>query len=514
MRPAEAASELVDALVGCLDEGPLAAKPVERLATAVLRIPVRMLPVVEQVLRSGSLFVRGWDYLSISDVARFGGEGPKRTVAVPHCWAFHAVASCHANGFVRQRALRALGDLGDEGGLPFAILRLNDWVKEVCETALDVLQQYLKPEHAPSLVAALPLVLGLERRHRRDHAEVVARTLGLLRTEGCREALEAGRRLQDRELRRLCFRLASESQGTDAASLLGEALSDPEPGLRLWAVQQSRSHVEQQWARALVHQRLADRIPQVRRAAFEVLAGALPAEEAISLAEQGLLDENTGARWMARLIRLHRGGPIDLAGFYRYALREDPTPSRIRAALLGLGESGDASDNLVVRPFLTDERASVRRAAIRALARLEPPGSVQPFLDALVDRAPGVSKEGRRALEPRRSSFGPTRLAPLIDDVDAPVHVRRNALMLAASLSKWDSLPLLLAGCGAGEPVVVERARGLLHAWRNRYNRSYQWPSQEQLDRIEEALRRVSAKLARAERADLTDIVRYMRSAG
>src|SRR6185369_11285928 len=98
---------------------------------------------------------------------------------------------------------------------------------------------------------------------------------------------------------------------------------------------------------------------------------ALPEAEALLLLEEALLDENTSARWQARILRIARG-PVDLAGFYRMALSTAASPARVRGALLGLGESGARGDVALVKPYLEAERPSVRRAALRALADLEP----------------------------------------------------------------------------------------------------------------------------------------------
>jgi hypothetical protein len=46
------------------------------------------------------------------------------------------VASMHYSGYVRDAALRRLSDTQDGSELPFLLLRLNDWVEEVRQTAL------------------------------------------------------------------------------------------------------------------------------------------------------------------------------------------------------------------------------------------------------------------------------------------------------------------------------------------------------------------------------------------
>jgi hypothetical protein len=231
-------------------------------------------------------------------------------------------------------------------------------------------------------------------------------------------------------------------------------------------------------------------------------------DEAVRLLEEALLDENTSARWQARILRIARG-PLDLAGFYRTALFTAATQSRVRGALLGLGESGTRGDVALVKPYLEANRPSVRRAALRALADLEPVSTIGPFRAALSDTLPGISKEGRRALEPRLAHVPFAVPAALISSEDAPSHSRRNALSLASHLSKWDGLPLLLEGCGSADGEVAGRARMLLGGWLSRYNRTFPTPTLAHVEKLEGIWARVGG-LAQP-REELDQIIRLAR---
>jgi HEAT repeat protein len=421
-------------------------------------------------------------------------------------WALLAVSASHRVGFVRQEALEQLRQRGDGRAVPFLVMRLNDWVVQVRRTAQAALSRYLLPGFAPFLVAALPLVLALERQRRGEHATMVAAILDLLRSDDCREALSTGCGSPDRELRRACYRIALGDTGEDAG-LVEQALGDRDPAIRLWAVRRAGQRLDRPWAPGLVYRALSDRSVQVRRVALGLLADALPSDEAGRLLEAALLDDNTSARWQARMLRIRRG-PIDLADFYRTALAEARAPARLRGALLGLGESGTAADIAAVTAHLGADPTSVRRAAVRALSGLEADSSTQPFLAALVDPLPGISKEARRALLPRLRYLPIQVLADLIASDRAP-HVRGSALALASALSKWDALPLLLEGGGASAPEVAARAGLLLRGWLARYNKSFPLPTPAQVERIEAVWGRVAAAVPAS--GELGQIVRLAR---
>ena len=504
--PVEYARELVTRLRSCLAEAPRVSGALAELGSTLSGVPTAALPSVDEALRSLSFrYGDGWDDLTPAEVARFA--------AVPDGagWAFVSVVASHPSGFVRQAALRALGRAREGRGLPFIVLRLNDWVAEVRQAAQAALACYLSPGFASALVAALPLVFALQRQRRSDHGPIVAWVLNLLRTPPCREALAAGRRSDDREIRRLCHRLASETSDADQTVILEETLADPDPAIRVEAVRRAGRTLADPRARELAARVLRDRSVQVRRVALQYLAGALEPEDVRGLTEAALLDENSSARWQARILRLQHG-PIDLAEFYRRAVSSAPTRARLRGALIGLGESGTKDDIARVVPHLQADETSVRRAALRALAGLEPSSTTEVFLSALTDDRPGVSREGRRALEPRLGHVPFQRLEAVVQPVEMPAHVRQNALSLASHLSKWESLPLLLEGAGSTDRAVAGRGGMLLDGWCRRYNRSFVVPTHQQMDRIEEVLRRMAERLRPGDRAEVQHIVRHART--
>jgi hypothetical protein len=322
--------------------------------------------------------------------------------------------------------------------------------------------------------------------------------------------VEAGFASPDRDLRRACFELALGGAHGAAAEILGRALRDREPASRLWAVRRVAEALPLPWAIELGRTALGDRSVQVRRTALSVLAPVLPADETRALAEAALLDGNTSARWQARALRLALG-PFDLAAFYRRALATPKSPSIVRGALLGLGESGTRCDVDLIAPFAAAGTPGLRAVALRAWASLEDLATVAPFTGALESAEGALSKAGRRALMPRMASVSREWLLALVADGGRPVHVRLHALALGNHLGKWRKLPLLLAAIGADDPLVASRARAFLGSWWARYNRSFVQPSSADLDEIEATLERVAGSLGDRATANLRQIVELMR---
>jgi len=200
-------------------------------------------------------------------------------------------------------------------------------------------------------------------------------------------------------------------------------------------------------------------------------------------------------------------GPFDLAGFYRGALSGADRPAPVRGALLGLGESGTADDVACVMPFLSAERLSVRRAALRARANLEPLSATLPYLVALRSSEPALSREARRALESRLSHVAVALLHELVVDQALPPHTRRNALSLASGKSKWERLPVLLDGCADPDESIASTARFLVDGWCARYNSSFLQPTPAQLEAAATSFARVSTTLGAPAHAGVESIL-------
>src|SRR3569623_67219 len=306
--------------------GPLA--PLRALEAAVTGVPVRLLPSVDIVLRSyvSGLHANRWPTLTPAELDRFQ--------RMPEAWAVMAAAACHFNGYVRQRAVEALAARGAGRALPVLFVRLNDWVSDVRVAAHAALQRFLNPSFARQLLDALPLVLAVSSQRRANHGGVVAQTFDVLRSPDCTVAVRAGCGAADRTVRRSCFDIELTAGYRRPDLVLDEALSDRDPGVRLWAARRLADAVSQPWAAPVASRPLAARTVQVRRVTLAALAPSLPEERARDLLERALLDTNAGARWQARSLLLARG-PFDFAALYRRSLATAARGRAQRGALLG-----------------------------------------------------------------------------------------------------------------------------------------------------------------------------------
>jgi len=415
-----------------------------------------------------------------------GADEIEKTLAAPTPdLALLGLISFDRSGYVRERAVRRLSESVSEKALPFLLLRLNDWVTPVSEAARTALQDRLTPEYAQAFVRNLGLVADVGKQTRRDTQWFASAVNALLLRPDCDDALQAGLFAPNRLTRRLCFRLLREANDDRLPDAIPKMLFDHDPTLRQAAARAARISLPDDALRALLPLMMRDPSVAVRREALSASVERFM-ELAPAALTAALLDRHPAPRETARY-HLRQAGSFDAAAFYRQTLTEPATPSVLEAAISGLGETGTASDLGQVLPFLSHSFGRVRRAAVRAVGRLDGDGQIEVLLAALKDVRPRVAHEAREALRPRLSLVDAEALWQTFRSA-APSHVCRDALALLAALPKWDAVPFLVEAAADPAPSLSERAGEYLRTWRSGYNGSFVRPTLPQVMRLEEAL--------------------------
>jgi HEAT repeat protein len=342
------------------------------------------------------------DVAAFDAIARSGGGPPRRAwdaveFGPADGWAsahpgLLAIATCHRNGHVRERAIRRLGATREPFALPFFVVRLNDWVAPVRFGAAEAVKARIDPAYARAWVLALGLLARVQSGQRGAHAWVLGPVDALLRRPESRDALEHGLRHGPVGVRRACVRIAARTR--DAEPLLRLALANPDPV--------TSSAAAAALCVALEGTRLCDVLavmergnPTVRARALETRVARFP-EEVDGALRAALFDAAARVREIARHHLRQRGAvDADFARDSRDALASARGP-RFVAALKSLAEIGTAADlDLFVR-YADDPRAAVREAAIHGLGRTGGLAEIDRIRVALADANLGVAKMARR----------------------------------------------------------------------------------------------------------------------
>jgi len=439
----------------------------------------------------------GWRTLRPVDLSRFSAFGDLEVAVV-------GVASFHGNGYVREAAVTRLASLAGGRELPFLLVRLNDWVTQVAEAARIAVERRLTSAYASAFFDNLPILLRLGLSRRREHDAVLDRIYALLRAPEHREVLARWLEAPQRGVRRATFRLAREAPHADRLGLLRQALRDSDTLIRLEAVADARRRLSGDALQSMLPAILADPHPSIRGEGITAAAERL-GDDAEKWLTAGLLDPSKSVREIARFFLRRSGLRSDFAAYYRERLH-DPDVQRLASAIAGLGETGGASDVHLVLPFLEHERPKVRRPALRALSSLDPEATLPRIVEMLHDPAPSVSHAARQTL--RRRRVDPAAVTSVFRTA-AHSHSRFDALALGTTLSKWDSLPLLLEAATDDDPRLRTAARTWLKAWVAKQNRSFAQPTAAQIDGVRAALEAHRFAIEPVVTTELWSVVRY-----
>lgn len=407
-----------------------------------------------------------WDTMKFSSLRKF--TPGKTQVGVV------GLSSFHRNGYVREAAVRHLSNMRDGDELPFLLIRLSDWVPQVRSVAEQAVEQRCNPAYLQHFVDNIAL---LERQKQRQRGgsrrfELLGRITSMLAQSQNRKVLFDGLQHQDYEVRRTCLKLLIETRGSDSVEIIRRIMRDNDVTNRRAAVELTND-LSLHEKLSVLPQLLADKAPSVRRLALNALCETRGAESR-PLLEAALLDKSNVVREYARWKLTKLEAPIDFRQFYLDGLRRSRSDQVIAAATAGLGETGRPEDAPVILPLVDHQQVRIRKAAIRALARLDASNYAEVFLRLLANDSPGVSSAAEAALEDTIYELGGDVLWDCLTATSS-WHVKRNVVRLLNRISKWDRISYLLLATSLGDGSVQELALKYVQAWEQQYRTTWQY---------------------------------------
>ncbi|WP_415950743.1 hypothetical protein [Streptomyces sp. KLOTTS4A1] len=351
---------------------------------------------LEQAVRSWSAGEwLGWDR-TVRDIGRwhtqllpsrrklFGtqsGTGPG-TVAGLGEVERTAIALCHPNGRIRERALQR--PTARTALLPLVAVRCADWADPVRTCARHVLLEAMPACDADALTRLAAPVLRLGKRARGEFgAELLRKAVG----HGSIGILLGS---PDVRVRREACRWALEERWLDARESARTAVDDPDTVVQRLCADAALRDVTEATADDVLGALLAARNPRARSAGVTALRRLGRA----GLAPDFLTDRSALVRACARYVVRQDGHDPHLY-YQELCTGEDVTPG----AVIGLAECERASDAGTLWRYAGHERAAVRARAVAGL-RLLDLAFAERLLPLIDDESPGVVREAVTALLP------------------------------------------------------------------------------------------------------------------
>ncbi len=279
-------------------------------------------------------------------------EDERRAVLILGCMS--------ADGFLRQKCLNELA--GYTNSLPFLLIRLNDWVKEIRGDAYKLSIQRINVSDARELLMALPVLEKLKNTYRkeRDDCERISEIYygKLMESVGQISFDKIG--MFDQAVQNAFYRLINHFNILDKdrlIALLEATTGNFESGMVIHALIKYYDMSE-----ADFHYYLQNKNGIIRRYVIEKWTKQNGLWDG---AEIYLLDRSKSVRLVVQYL-IQKYTDVNVVDYYLEQLKT----SKFKIAIEGLGETADESVLPVLLPYLDDSDWVVRRKALRAIGSL------------------------------------------------------------------------------------------------------------------------------------------------
>ena len=407
------------------------------------------------------------------------GEPDEPEEAVADAYLF--VAACDGDGFMRQKALIAFRRFPSRLAFAAGLIRSTDWVAEVRDAGISLVDVVLPRLAASDVVHSLELVVRLTDRVRAPHDRWRAAVMPVLIAPAGREALWAAVRdpVSSSELRRAAFEFLELSETQDLAEVLSEAVADPDPRIGLWALGKAEERLNPGQRVDLLEIALAADHAAVRLTALRLYVAAGVGDRTQTL-RASLFDVSRGVRGFAAF-ELKRAAREDPLPAWRLAI-DGTDRRRSEVAMVALCEFGDSSDVELLAADIGRRNVTIRAAILAGLWRTGSAKLESVLREAVFDRSKVVLRQVNE-------TFGRSNVCLDASTIDAALaradeKLTANLFAFAQRLGKWEELEFLLRHAIGEDADRAERAADCVDHWVRTEWRRFTAPSDEQLRRI------------------------------
>lgn len=357
---------------------------------------------------------------------------------------YHAVlklGTFSSNGYYRQKCMEQLQDV--DGSLPFLILRMNDWVEQIRESAYRLSQKRMLKCGLYEFFQSFPMLEKLKHSRRRDDAlicsleaqagQLIARQLQVLQNETLAQIPH-----YEIWIKNAIYRFINDNLILNREQMERLLTLERTGYGQMLLILGIFRHFGYDSSRA--DQYLLAKSAVVR---YHTLVYRYEQEHDIwNGLEAMLTDPSRRIRdYTAYILKKHTD--IDVIAFYRKELERRVS----KITLYSIGDHGTKAEIAVIRPYLDDARESICKAALYAYGKLAQTDGEEVYWKFLFDARPVLAKQAYRCIRKYEISYGATRL------YEAYVKNRSGfpanyLLMLLLSEPFWKRLPyLLLLNC-------------------------------------------------------------------
>lgn len=403
--------------------------------------------------------------------------------------------SLNSNGYLREAAVKILSEKRDGPEIRYLLLRMNDWVPNISEKAIDAIAQRIGCGFGEYFVDNLLIVERLRDTQRNELENINALIKSEIRSESNRTSLKKVCFASNPKLARVAFShlVAGVNQNFIDQDFITQCMQVKDIQIRQKAIQTAFDYIPN-YITTHIERIFKDPTPSVRRMVLENLKNANSPcwREMMQLT---LLDKNSALRNYAR----YNLPEIDIEKFYLSEL-EKPD-GNFEFAIRGLIEIGKTPAEEVISRFTKSPFANIRSAAYAALFANTIPPSDQLVSHIILNEKKCCVSELDKYMKGKTSFVSVEVLLNLYQEART-ANSRKTIIKMMARCNKWDCFPILLQIKFADAQDVQACVDSAIENWYKQFNKSFTQPNSEQLQKCQLAFEQYGKSLKTNQKKD------------
>lgn len=342
------------------------------------------------------------------------------------------------DGYFRQRCMERLD--GQEGTLPFFLLRMNDWAQPIRKSAFLLAEKRLACCGVRELFFSLPVLEKIRnsRRREEDRLHSLEQQMESVVGEKFRQMTDAeidGIHKDEISVRNAVYRFVNRNRVLER-NRMERLLSLEKTGYgKMLLVLGIFRHYG--YDRAKAEEYLASKSAMVRY--YTLLYRYEVEQDAWAGMEGLLLDKSRRIRENVCYILVKRRR-MDVAAYYLRELERQVSA----VALLGVGETGTRQDTERIAPFLEADSEQLRKAALTAYGRLAGETGAEVYWRFLLDDNPVLANCAYRLILKYNVCYDEKRLYNAFTAMYLANPARKRLFDLLVREPSWKRLIYLL----------------------------------------------------------------------
>lgn len=400
-----------------------------------------------------------------------------------------------SNGYERERAVKALAELGNADALPYLLERVNDWVPQVQIATVSAIHHLMVAANIGAFIHCLPHIVALPNYHRSNRPELFRECLDFIGHPEHLPSLLAGIASDNHpETARLCAMCIINQQLIPTDTMILEYFSTMHEQAKNEFAQALKKVDQTDRLHAVITVLLNERTVQLRRAGFQALLSSVQ-ENDLDQVVPFLFDRHQALRRLA----IGEVGQAFATDRYQQhikkALLSGSTQHLVRALneLVKLKQASNVgfAEGLLVSPRF-ENQPQVRARALQVLVN-----AYASDLSTAMHYIGQYADDSHLEVQQMALSLG-TQLG-LYNSADNVLSILNEAVLQGRHtvsdkvfatykyLNKWEQL-IVLAEIAASklfyELVTHVRWQGLFRLWNAQFNRTGRAPSTNQIRRL------------------------------